>query len=46
MVEHIDNLNESEIEDEAIYLGLTYNVKLNDFFILKVSLLGVFQFYF
>lgn len=46
MVEHIDNLNESEIEDEVIYLGLTYNTKLNDFFILKVSLLGVFQFYF
>ncbi|MBB6212952.1 ATP-binding protein [Borreliella californiensis] len=34
-VEHIDNLNESEIEDEAIYLGLTYNTKLNDFFYFK-----------
>lgn len=38
MVEHIDNLNESEIEDEAIYLGLTYNVKLNDFFYFKSEL--------
>lgn len=38
MVEHIDNLNESEIEDEAIYLGLTYNTKLNDFFYFKSEL--------
>ncbi|WKC89938.1 response regulator [Borreliella finlandensis] len=37
-VEHIDNLNESEIEDEAIYLGLTYNAKLNDFFYFKSEL--------
>ncbi|WNY65874.1 response regulator [Borreliella andersonii] len=34
-VEHIDKLNENEIEDEAIYLGLTYNAKLNDFFYFK-----------
>ncbi|ADQ29410.1 response regulator [Borreliella burgdorferi] len=38
MVEYIDNLNESEIEDEAIYLGLTYNTKLNDFFYFKSEL--------
>ncbi|WP_434246239.1 response regulator [Borreliella burgdorferi] len=38
MVEHIDNLNESEIEDEVIYLGLTYNTKLNDFFYFKSEL--------
>ncbi|MCD2382476.1 ATP-binding protein [Borreliella americana] len=37
-IEHIDNLNESEIEDEAIYLGLTYNTKLNDFFYFKSEL--------
>ncbi|MGF7101823.1 ATP-binding protein [Borreliella kurtenbachii] len=37
-VEHIDNLNESEIEDEAIYLGLTYNTRLNDFFYFKNEL--------
>ncbi|QFI14543.1 response regulator [Borrelia sp. CA_690] len=37
-VEHIDNFNESAIEDEAIYLGLTYNIKLNDFFYFKSEL--------
>ncbi|AJA90238.1 histidine kinase [Borreliella chilensis] len=37
-VEPIDILNESEIEDEAIYLGLTYNTKLNDLFYFKSEL--------
>ncbi|WNY68626.1 ATP-binding protein [Borreliella lusitaniae] len=37
-VEAVDNLNESEIEDEAIYLGLTFNSKLNDFFYFKGEL--------
>ncbi|WKC90803.1 ATP-binding protein [Borreliella carolinensis] len=37
-IEYIDSLNESEIEDEAIYLGLTYNTKLNDFFYFKNEL--------
>ncbi len=45
-VETIDNFDESKIEDDSIYLGLTYNSKLNDFFILKVSFLGALQFYF
>ncbi len=34
-VETIDNLNESKIEDDSIYLGLTYNSKLNDLFYFK-----------
>ncbi|SCW30570.1 two-component system, glycerol uptake and utilization sensor kinase [Borreliella japonica] len=37
-VEPVDNLNESKIEDEAIYLGLTYNSKLNDLFYFKNEL--------
>lgn len=38
IVEPIGNLNESKIEDEAIYLGLTYNSKLNDLFYFKSEL--------
>ncbi len=34
-VETIDNFDESKIEDDSIYLGLTYNSKLNDFFYFK-----------
>ncbi|WKC76140.1 ATP-binding protein [Borreliella valaisiana] len=37
-VELVDNLNESKIEDDAIYLGLTYNSKLNDLFYFKGEL--------
>ncbi|WKC83500.1 ATP-binding protein [Borreliella spielmanii] len=37
-VEPIGTLNESKIEDEAIYLGLTYNSKLNDLFYFKSEL--------
>ncbi|WP_151074222.1 ATP-binding protein [Borreliella turdi] len=37
-IEPVDNLNEGKIEDEAIYLGLTYNSKLNDFFYFKSEL--------
>ncbi|WPM05898.1 ATP-binding protein [Borreliella sinica] len=37
-IEPVNNLNESEVEDEAIYLGLTYNSKLNDFFYFKSEL--------
>ncbi|WP_187982920.1 response regulator [Borreliella bavariensis] len=34
-VETINNLNESKIEDDSIYLGLTYSSKLNDLFYFK-----------